>query len=164
MTDAINEKLTDPIAVKTSNLQPIAMIFLSLFFIPIALWCFYGLLTKGFSLVSAVIGTLIFASFGVTLFLFYKGWQLMPKRFDRDGITRKDGTFFLWRDIEKVEHQYYVSRYSPNKKSVWRVNVCFKEGLVWLVPMKIKNFSEIYHIILSLPCEHSEQTFYGTPV
>lgn len=162
MTDAINEKLADPIAVKTSKTQPIAMAFLALFFIPIGLWSLFQVLTEGFSLVPAVIATLIFGSCCITLFLFYKGWQLMPKKFDRDGITRKDGKIFLWSDIENVEHQYYVSRYSPKNKGVWRVNVCFKDGLVWLVPMKIKNFSEIYPIVLSLPCEHTEKTFHGT--
>lgn len=162
MTNAINEKLAQPIMIKTSKLQPILTAFLALFFIPVGLWNFFQVLTEGFSLVPAVIAALIFGSFGITLFLFYKGWQLMPKKFDRDGITRKDGKVFLWSDLENVEHQYYVSRLSPNSKGVWRVNVNFKDGLVWLVPMKIKNFSDIYPIVLALPCEHTEQTFHGT--
>ena len=85
----------------------------------------------------------------------------MPKKFDRQGITRKDGKIFLWSDVKKVEHQFYIPRHSTNK-GVWRVNVCFKDGLVWLVPMKIINFSEIYPIILALPCEHTEEIHRAT--
>lgn len=148
--------------VKTSKLQPILGAFLALFLVPIGLWNFFSLLVEGFALVPFVIGTLILGSFAVTMFLFYKGWQLMPKKFHSEGITRKDGKTFLWSELKNVEHQFYVSRLSPNQKGIWRVEVRFNDGIVWLLPMKIINFSEIYPIVLALPCEHTETTHHGS--
>lgn len=42
-------------------------------------------------------------------------------------------------------------------KFVWRTELQFRNGeSAWLLPTKISNFTDVYKLVGSLPCEHAE--------
>jgi len=156
-TNSISENLVQRLNVKASKMQFVLLAFLALFFMPMGLWNFYRAITTGFALVPTVISLMMFLAFGSVAFLFGRGVKMLPKFFDRDGITRRDGQRFEWSQLKQIEHQYHSTRYSPNQKSIWRIEIQFQNGTVWLLPLKIVNFVEVYGFVTKLPCEHIEK-------
>jgi hypothetical protein len=85
--------------------------------------------------------------------------KMLPKVLDREGVTRRDGQRFAWSELKEVHHQFHIPRHAGNQKSVWRIEIRFQSGTVWLLPLKIVNFREIYQFVLSLPCPHTEKNY-----
>lgn len=157
--NSIAEKLAQPLRVRTSKTQFVLFVLLALFFVPMSLWNFYRSLISGFAIVPTVISLMIFVGFGSFAVLFFRGMRRLPRLFHREGVTRTDGKKFPWSELKLVEHQYHNSKYSPSQKAVWRIEVRFDKGKVWLLPLKIVNFAEIYQFVSSLPCEHTEKNY-----
>jgi hypothetical protein len=148
-----------PLKAKTSKTQFVLLAFLALFFVPMGLWGVSRAITTGFALVPTVIALLMFGSLGSVAFLVLRAYRRLPKVLDIDGIARQDGRRFAWSELQEIEHQYHFANHSPNQKLIWRIDIRFSTGTVWLIPLKVVNFAEIYRFVKTLPCEHREKNY-----
>jgi hypothetical protein len=70
--------------------------------------------------------------------------------------VRNDGRSFAWDGLERVVDRVRLNRIT-GVKFIWRTEIQFKNGeSAWLLPTKISNFPEVYELVGSLPCEHTE--------
>jgi hypothetical protein len=146
-----------PLKAKTSKTQLVLLAFLALFFVPTGLWAVYRAVTTGFAVVPTMLTLMILLSFVPVAVLFVRAHRRLPKVLDMNGITRQDGRRFEWSELREIEHQYHFASHSPNQKLIWRIEIRFSTGTVWLIPLKVVNFSEIYGFVQTLPCEHREK-------
>jgi hypothetical protein len=144
--------------VKTRNLQFILVVLLGLIMIPLGSLLLISELSKGARLAPAmsVIGLLPLITYGAVAWLFRRGHVKSVKYFSDEGLVRNDGKRFAWTDLSRVVDRIRLNRVT-NFKGVWRTEIHFKNGeSAWLLPTKIGNFPEVYELVRSLPCEHTE--------
>jgi len=156
---SINGLPAKPLKVKTSKVQFALLVFLGFFFLPIGLGSFYKAAFSGFPMVPTVVSLLCFGCFAMVAWLVMRGQKHLPKVIDSDGITRRDGQRFNWSHLKNVEHQYHYGKVNPTQKLIWRIEIRFENGTVWLIPLKIVNFREVYDLVSALPCEHLEKNY-----
>jgi hypothetical protein len=49
-------------------------------------------------------------------------------------------------------------RPGTNSKAIWRTEIWFRNGeSAWLIPLRVRNFPEVFQLIGTLPCEHTEK-------
>ena len=80
--------------------------------------------------------------------LFYRK-RTLARSFDRNGATRGDGRVFAWNDFRGT-----ISRWSSSRsmgKSIWRIDLYFIGGQIWVFPSTMKNGKEVLDFVKSLP-------------
>jgi hypothetical protein len=115
-------------------------------------------LSKGSKLAPAMlmIGLMPLITFGAVAWLFRRGHVKAVKYFSVEGLVRNDGKNFAWTDLSRVVDRIRLNRVT-NFKGIWRTEIQFKNGeSAWLLPTKISNLPEVYELVRSLPCEHTE--------
>ncbi len=81
-------------------------------------------------------------------FIFYRKRQL-ARSFDSSGATRGDGRFFAWSNFRGT-----VTRWSSSRsmgKTIWRIELYFVGGQIWISPGTMKNGEEVLDFVKSLP-------------
>ncbi|MDT5268758.1 MAG: hypothetical protein QOH49_944 [Acidobacteriota bacterium] len=144
--------------VKTRNLQFILIILLGLFMVPLGSLLLIGELSKGSKLAPAMflIGLMPLITFGAVAWLFRRGHVKSVKYFSDEGLVCNDGKSLAWTDLSRVVDRIRLNR-ATNFKGIWRTEIQFKNGdSAWLLPTKISNLPEVYELVRSLPCEHTE--------
>jgi hypothetical protein len=144
--------------VKIRNLQFILIVLLGLFMIPLGSLLLISELSKGSKLapVLLMIGLLPLITFGAAAWLFRRGHVKAVKYFSVEGLMRNDGKSFAWTELSRVVDRTRLNR-ATNFKGIWRTEIQFKNGeSAWLLPTKISNLPEVYELVRSLPCEHTE--------
>lgn len=159
MTDVnlIAEKLTQPLQVKTDKLQIVLLGILGIIFIPLGFGLMFNSIKRGFAPVLLGLGIMSLVCFISVLWIVVRAYLKSAKSFDNQGAARNDGRRFEWTDLERVVYQYRPSRYQPSGKALWRTEVQFQSGTIWLIPIKVTNFAEINQFVMSLPCDHLEK-------
>jgi len=144
--------------VRTDKLQLIALVLLGLFIVPLGLMILIGQLSKGSRLSPALllVGLAPLVIYGVVVWLFRRAYVRSVRYFSPDGLERNDGRSFAWDDLSRVVDRIRLHR-TTGVKYIWRTELQFRDGeSAWLLPTKINNFSEIYALVRSLQCEHTE--------
>jgi hypothetical protein len=144
--------------VKIRNLQFILIVLLGLFMVPLGSSLLISELSKGSKLAPALlmIGLTTLIIYGAIAWLFRRGHVKAVKYFSDEGLVRNDGKNFAWTDLSRVVDRIRLNRVT-NFKGIWRTEIQFKNGeSAWLLPTKISNLPEVYELVRSLPCEHSE--------
>ncbi len=144
--------------VKIRNLQFILIVILGLFMVPLGSLLLISELSKGSKLAPAMlmIGLMPLIMYGAVAWLFRRGHVRSVKYFLDEGLVRNDGKSFAWTDLSRVVDRIRLNRVT-NFKGIWRTEIQFKNGeSAWLLPTKISNFPEVYELVRSLPCEHTE--------
>jgi hypothetical protein len=144
--------------VKTLNRQFISLVLLGLFMIPLGSLLLISELSKGSKLAPAMlmIGLMPLVMCGAVAWLFRRSYVKSVKYFSDEGLVRNDGKGFAWIDLSRVVDRIRLNR-ATNFKGLWRIEIQFKNGeSAWLLPTKISNFPEVYELVRSLPCEHTE--------
>ena len=144
--------------VQVSKLQPVLAAILGLIFIPLALLSIIVGLKDGLSVMPMGMGVLMLATFGAVLWLQHRGHSRSVRYFSSEGLERNDGQWLPWSDLERVVNQVRVDAGRPNRKSLWRTEIWFRNGeSAWLLPMRVGNRQEVTAFVHSLPCEHAEK-------
>lgn len=144
--------------VKTRSLQFIALVLLGLFMIPLGLLVLIGELSKGSRLSPAfiLVGLAPLAAFGAVAWLFRRAYVKSVRYFSAEGLARNDGRNYAWADLSRVVNRTRLNR-TTGINFIWRIEIQFRDGeSAWLLPTKISNFAEVYELVRSLPCEHTE--------
>ena len=104
----------------------------------------------GIRLPGIVIGVFNFTLIGVIYYLLNNGKKRSIKSFDASGITRGDGRHFLWSDFRGVVTRIGTLHYGG--KTTWRTELIFANGgIIWIIPQRIKNYTEVYSLVDALP-------------
>lgn len=141
--------------VKTSKLQIVLAILLSLFFVPMGFGFLWRGVSRDFSIVPIVSGVICLLLIGVVVWLVFRGHRKSVKKFTAEGLIRNDGERFLWKDLAAVVDRIKVS---PRGRFIWRIEIRFKNsGVAWLLPLKVNNFAEVRNYVKTLPCPHTEE-------
>jgi hypothetical protein len=144
--------------VETRGLQFAAVVLLGLFMVPLGVLLLIGELSKGARLAPArlAVGFAPLAAYGAVAWLFRRAHVRSVRYFSDEGLVRNDGRSFAWADLGRVVNRIRLNRVT-GIKYVWRIEIQFKDGdAAWLLPTKIGNFPEVYKLVGSLPCEHTE--------
>jgi hypothetical protein len=144
--------------VKIRNLQFILIVILGLFMVPLGSLLLISELSKGSKLAPAMlmIGLMTLIMYGAIAWLFRRGHLKAVKYFSDEGLVRNDGRSFAWTELSRVVDRTRLNR-ATNFKGIWRTEIQFKNGeSAWLLPTKISNLPEVYELVRSLPCEHTE--------
>jgi hypothetical protein len=144
--------------VKTGSRQFILVVLLGLFMIPLGSLLLISELSKGSKLAPAMllVGFAPLITYGVVAWLFRRAYVKSVKYFSDEGLVLNDGRSFAWADLNRVVDRIRLNRIT-GLKFIWRTEIHFKNGeAAWLLPTKITNFTEVYKLVGSLPCEHAE--------
>lgn len=144
--------------VKTRSMQFVSAVLLGLFMVPLGALLLIGELSKGSRLSPArlAVGFAPLAAYGAVVWLFRRAHVRSVKYFSDGGLVRNDGRSFAWAELSRVVNRIRLNRVT-GIKYVWRTEIEFKNGdSAWLLPTKIGNFREVYELVGSLPCEHTE--------
>jgi hypothetical protein len=144
--------------VKTRSRQFVLVVLLGLFMAPLGSLILIGELSKGARLAPAMlmIGFAPLVMYGAVAWLFRRAYVKSVKYFSDEGLVRNDGRSFAWGGLERVVDRVRLNRIT-GIKFIWRTEIQFKNGeSAWLLPTKISNFPEVYELVGSLPCEHTE--------
>jgi hypothetical protein len=144
--------------VKTLNRQFVSLILLGLLMVPLGSLLLISELSKGSQLAPAMlmVGLMPLIMYGVVGWLFRRSYIKSVKYFSDEDLVRNDGKSFAWADLSRVVDRIRLNRVT-NFKGIWRIELQFRNGeSAWLLPTKISNFPEVYELVRSLPCEHTE--------
>jgi hypothetical protein len=144
--------------VRTRKLQFISLVLLGLFMIPLGLLVLIGELSKGSRLSPAfiLVGLAPLATYGAVTWLFRRAYVKSVRYFSAEGLARNDGRDFAWADLSRVVNRTRLNR-TTGITFIWRTEIQFRDGeSAWILPTKIGNFTEVYELVRSLPCEHTE--------
>lgn len=144
--------------VKTRSRQFVSLILLRLFMVPLGSILVISELAKGVRLSPAplLIGIAPLVMYGAVVWLFRGAYVKSVKFFSDDGLVRNDGRGFAWAGLIRVVDRVRLNRVT-GVKFIWRTEIQFQGGeSAWLLPTKISNFAEVYELVGSLPCEHTE--------
>jgi hypothetical protein len=144
--------------VKTRSRQFVLVVLLGLFMVPLGSLILIGELSKGTRLAPAalMIGFAPLVTYGAVAWLFRRAHVKSVKYFSDEGLVLNDGRSFAWAGLGRVVDQVRLNRIT-GVKFIWRTEIQFRNGeSAWLLPTKISNFSEVYELVGSLPCEHTE--------
>jgi hypothetical protein len=143
--------------VEMSRLQPAMAAVAGVIMVPLGLLCLGVGVAQGFSLMPMVIGLLMLAMFGFVLAVVRRGGSKSIRFLTEEGLERGDGRWLAWSDLERVVQQVRV-RPGTNSKAIWRTEIWFRNGeSAWLIPLRVRNFPEVFQLIGTLPCEHTEK-------
>lgn len=149
---------TKRLEVKTRGLQFAMLVLLGLFMVPLGALLLIGELSKGSRLAPAplAIGLAPLAAYGAVVWLFRRAHVRSVKYFSGEGLVRNDGRSFAWADLGRVVDRIRLNRVT-RIKYIWRTEIHFNNGdSAWLLPTKIGNLPEVYELVGTLPCEHTE--------
>jgi hypothetical protein len=144
--------------VKTLNRQFVSLILLGLLMVPLGSFLLISELLKGSKLAPAmlVIGFMPLIMCGAVAWMFRRAYVKSVRYFSDEGLMRNDGKSFAWTDLSRVVDRVRLNRVT-NFKSIWRTEIQFRNGeSAWLLPTKTSNFPDVYDLVRSLPCEHTE--------
>ena len=111
----------------------------------------------GLKPVPLAIGALLFVTFVVVLWLYFRGHRRTVARFTPLGLRRNDGREFAWSGLNRIVDKMAIKPGSQRKR-LWRTEIQFTDGSsAWLIPSKISNFDEVYSHLKGLQCEHVQE-------
>ena len=143
--------------VETSKLQPMAAVVAGVVMVPIALLSLASGVMRGFAPMPLVMGVLMLAMFGALVALVRWGGRKSIRYLTEEGMERGDGRWLPWTELERVVNQIRV-RPGTGSKAIWRTEIWFKNGeSAWLLPLRVRNFPEVFQLVSTLPCEHTEK-------
>ena len=151
---------TAPIKVVYKNSYGVLFWLIILFFGGIFLLTTYQSFTNPFiSTENALIRTLlldvpIILFLSIFLFLILRARRNIVQTIDDSGITRGDGRYFRWQEFCGVISQTAFNQ-RTQRRSIWREELAFETGeTAWIIPNRIKNYSEISAFLDTLPRAH----------
>ncbi|HVG45049.1 MAG TPA: hypothetical protein VM890_09980 [Longimicrobium sp.] len=143
--------------VQTSRLQPVMAIVAGIIMVPLGLGNLVSGVMRSFAAVPVAIGLMTLVMFGAVVALARRGRMKSVRYFSEDGLERGDRRFLWWSDLERVVQQIRVSP-ANGEKALWRTEIWFRNGeSAWLLPLRVRNFPEVFQLVSTLPCEHTEK-------
>ena len=143
--------------VQASRLQPRMAVVAGIIMVPLGLGCLIGGVMQGFAVAPVALGVMMLAMFGAVVALARRGGSKSVRYFSEDGLERGDRRFLWWSDLERVVQQIRVSP-ADGQKALWRTEIWFRNGeSAWLIPLRVRNFDEVFQLVRTLPCEHTEK-------
>jgi len=143
--------------VETSKLQPTMAVVAGVIMVPIGLLSLASGVMRGFAPMPLVMGVLMLAMYGALVALVRWGGRKSIRYLTEEGMERGDGRWLPWTELERVVNQIRV-RPGTGSKAIWRTEIWFKNGeSAWLLPLRVRNFPEVFQLVSTLPCEHTEK-------
>jgi hypothetical protein len=143
--------------VETSKLQPMMAVVVGVIMVPIGLLSLASGVMRGFAPMPIVMGVLMLAMFGVLVAIVRRGGSKSVRYLTEEGMERGDGRWLPWTELDRVVQQVRV-RPGTNSKAIWRTEIWFKNGeSAWILPLRARNFPEVFQLVSTLPCEHVEK-------
>lgn len=147
----------NPLEVKTSKVSVVLLVLLGLIFLPLGIGNIYSGISRNFAGVPIIIGLMSILMFSVVVWLVFRGFFKSVKQFTNNGLIRNDGKNLLWQDLQFVVTQIHYN-VKLGKNYIWRIEIHFRnDGIAWLIPSKVNNFSEVRDYVYNLPCEKLEK-------
>ena len=148
-----NAVLTPPVTVQYRLFQKILIAFIVVFFVGLSILM---IVTNGFKshvvLLVALIGLLLL----VLLLFNRRAGRKVAYVFDPEGVTRGDNQKFSWNDIKSVDYLMALKR-GGSREYLWRIELIFTNGEVWLIPLRVKNLEEIKNLVSAIPTVHRKR-------
>jgi hypothetical protein len=76
--------------------------------------------------------------------------------FDLSGVTRADRRRFDWSEFKGVDY-FMAIKPRSGKEYLWRVELAFTGGEVWIIPQRVTNLDEVINLFASLPGAHQKR-------
>lgn len=151
------QALARPVTVQYRSLHNILFAFLGIFFIGMSLLM---IAVNGFSGAAALVLPLNVALLLTLYFIWHRARRKAAITFDPSGVTRGDKTQFSWNELLSVDY-LMVIRQGGRRERLWRIEIVFKRGVAWIVPVRVKNLAEIQNLISSIPTIHQKRLAKG---
>lgn len=153
MSGGMSVALARPLEVQYKKTYTILFVSVMVFFAGISLLM---IAVNGFTSVTVL---LLGLNVSLLLLLYYLQSRARRKSasfFDLVGVTRRDNQRFDWNAFKGVD---YVMAIKPRsgKEYLWRIELVFNNGEVWIIPLRIKNLDEISNFVATLPGSHQKR-------
>ena len=97
---------------------------------------------------------------GILLIILYYLQSRAQRRaahfFDLFGVTRGDNRRFSWSEFKNVDYLMAIKPRS-GEEYLWRVELAFNSGAVWIIPQRVETLEEINNLVASLPGVHQKR-------
>jgi hypothetical protein len=145
--------LANPVTVQYRLFQKILIAFVVIFFGGMSILM---LVVNGFN---AGVGLLLILNvlFLLTFVLIMRrARQKAAFLFDQEGVIRGDNQKFNWNDMKSVDYLMAIKK-GGAREYLWRIELIFANGEVWLIPLRVKNLAEIKDLVSSIPTVHQKR-------
>ena len=139
--------LASPVEVRYRRRFGCLFAFLMLFFggMPVLVIATNGLRGAG-----GLVAGMCVAMAAFLYFILNRANQKAARRFDASGVLRGDGRRFPWTDFTGVNYRMALEPGGADE-GLWRVELTFATGLVWIIPHRVENLAEISALVTSIP-------------
>lgn len=145
--------LANPVAVQYRMLQKILIAFIVVWFGGLSILM---IVANGFTSV-VVLSLLLNVLFLLTFVLIMRrARQKAAYLFDQEGVIRGDNQKFNWNDMKSVDYIIGIKKGGASEY-LWRIELIFANGKVWLIPLRVKNLAEIKDLVSSIPTVHQKR-------
>ena len=145
--------LANPVAVQYRLFQKILIAFVVIFFGGLSILM---IVTNGFN-AGVVLLLVLNALFLLTFVLIMRrARQKAAFVFDQEGVIRGDNQKFNWNDMKSVDYLMAIKK-GGAREYLWRIELIFANGEVWLIPLRVKNLAEIQDLVSSIPTVHQKR-------
>ncbi|HEX6729198.1 MAG TPA: hypothetical protein VF074_04265 [Pyrinomonadaceae bacterium] len=144
--------LANPVAVQYRLFQKILIAFILVFFGGLSILM---IVANGFT--SVVVWLLVLNVLFLLTFVLImrRARQKAAFVFDQEGVIRGDNQKFSWNDMKSVDYLMAIKK-GGAREYLWRIELIFANGEVWLIPLRVKNLAEIQDLVSSIPTVHQK--------
>jgi hypothetical protein len=142
--------------VKASTMPIYLIGVLAALLLPMSIYLLVSAVSGGLKVVPLGLGLAMIGIVVGSALLFKRGHGRSIKVFKADGVATNGGQQFQWNDLSRVVHKMSIKPGSE-KRRLWRTEVQFGSGSAWIIPSKVKNYSEVSAFVNGLQCEHVQE-------
>lgn len=145
--------LASPVAVQYRVFQKILIGFVLVFFGGLSILM---IVANGFTAVvafSLVLNVLFLLTF---VLIMRRARQKAAFVFDQEGVIRGDNQKFSWNDMKSVDYLMAIKK-GGAREYLWRIELIFANGEVWLIPLRVKNLAEVKDLVSAIPTVHQKR-------
>ena len=142
-----------PIEVQVKGSHTILFASVMVFFAGISLLM---IVINGLTSVSVLLVALNAFLLGLLYYLERRAKRNLAILFDPSGVTRGDKRQFDWSAFKGVDYLMAIKSRS-GKEFLWRIELVFNDGNVWIIPRRTNNLDEIVNFVGTLPGTHQKR-------
>ena len=145
--------LANPVAVQYRLFQKILIAFVLVFFGGLSILM---IVANGFNavvLLLLVLNVLFLLTF---VLIMRRARQKAAFVFDQEGVIRGDNQKFSWNNMKSVDYLMAIKK-GGAREYLWRIELIFANGEVWLIPLRVKNLAEIQELVSDIPTVHQKR-------
>jgi Flp pilus assembly protein TadB len=145
--------LAQPVTVQYRLLQKILFAFVLILFGGLTILM---IVTNGFNAGVVLLLVLIILFLLTFVLIMRRARQKAAYVLDQEGVIRGDNRKFSWNDMKSVDYLMAIKR-GGSREYLWRIELIFTSGEVWLIPLRVKNLEEIKNLVSAIPTVHQKR-------